>query len=165
MEWEKKKNLVDFLGRRRLGLEKLLELGQIDSEFNVTLRTSKPSQAMRDIENGLTVSARDLDLRRIDAVRGHVRGRRRQKQRRRLGGRKRRRRWSRWLQWQSDSHELRRKHLRQLTRGADELRHAWRHRQDQFATSAPNLDSTDSSDRLRRCRRKRRRRHRWLTHN
>ena len=71
-------------------MEELLEFGQIDSEVSVALRASEPGQAMRDIENGLAVSARHLDLRLIDAMGRHVLLqllRRRRLRRRRCGGR------------------------------------------------------------------------------
>lgn len=137
-------DLIDFFERnlRRNG-EQLVDLRCINGEINVALRTCEPRESMRDVEYGLTVGTRKLDLCRIDAMS---------------------------LNWRFllvNPNELRRKHLRQFTGRTYELRHSMAHRQDRAATCTPDFVSAS----LRRWRRGRRqewwgqwRRHRWLPH-
>lgn len=147
----------------------MLELGDVDGEINGALRAIEPGEAVGDVEDGLAVGARKLDLRRIDAVRRHV-GRRRRNRKRR-SGRKRQRRRKRRSDGQGfrllvvvgPTHELRRQHLGQFAGGADELRNTRRHRQDRAASGAPHLNASAAAccDGSRKRRRARRNCRRW----
>lgn len=154
----------------------MLELGDIDGEFDSALRAIEPGKAVGDIEDGLAVGARQLDLRRIDAVGLHVR-RRRMRMRRRGSRRKRQRRLERRSHGQGfrlvvvvvvvvgPTHELRRQHLGQVAGGADELRDSRCNREDRAAAGATHLNTSGGggSRRRRRAGRRRRRRRR-LSH-
>lgn len=105
----------------------------------MALRALKPRESMRHIEDSLAVGAGELDLRRIDAVGGHV-----LRPRRRLG--------KRALVGLTvvglglgPGHQLRRKHLRQLARAADEFRDSRRDCKDLMAAGAPHLHTSDGS--------------------
>lgn len=99
----------------------------------MALRALKPRKSMRHIKDRLAVGAGELDLRRIDAVRGHVRRPRRSESKRAL------------VMCLGPAHQLRRKHLRQLTRAADELRDPGRDGEDLVAAGAPHLDASDGA--------------------
>lgn len=155
----------------------MLEFGDIDGEFDSALRAIEPGKAVGDIEDGLAVGARQLDLRRIDAVRLHMR-RRRMRMRRRGSRRKRQRRLERRSHGQGfrlvvvvvvvvgPTHELRRQHLGQVAGGADELRDSRCNCEDRAAAGATHLNTSGGggSRRRRRAGRRRRRRRRRLSH-
>lgn len=103
----------------------------------MALRALKARESMRHIENSLAVGAGELDLRRIDAVGGHVLQPRRRLGKRALVGLV--------VVGLGPGHQLRRKHLRQLARAADEFRDSRRDCQDLMAAGAPHLHTSDRS--------------------
>lgn len=124
------------------------DLGEIDGETNLTLRAIEARQSMRHIEYGLAVGAGQLDLSRINAVgRGSPL----------LLG----------LGLGLDlglvgPHQLRRQHLRQLARRADELGEARHDGKHHLATGAPHLAASGGAwDACAELSRRRERRWRW----
>lgn len=144
-------NLVDLLRRRRERKK-----GLLDGEVGVALRALEAREAMGDVEEGLAVSARELDLGGIDAVgrlqlgesvEGIV-----------IGGIVVRR--------IGRGGELGREHLGQVAGRARELQHSPPDAQYHPATCAPDLHTLRSgSIRGRQRRRRRRRRRRLLRHD